>query len=217
AQTRARLQFIDSGPAIDKVKAIGERLTPDTRHHYQWFVAESPEINAFAAPGGVVVVFSGLIRATASPEELAGVLAHEVSHAELRHSLKGAVKNLGLRSLMLLAMGDLSAGLLGDLAAGLTEMKFSRDAEREADREAVKRLAKAHIDPNAMVTFFELLERENRPTPPAILSTHPATRERIDTVRREISLMPRPAPRPLAMNWQAVKDSLPAEKMAKSP
>jgi Zn-dependent protease with chaperone function len=207
AQTRARMALADSGPAVDAVRLIGQRLTPGTRLQYRWFVADAPQINAFAAPGGVVVVFSGLIRAAERPEELAGVIAHEVAHAELRHGLRAMVKGLGLSALLSVALGDLSGGGLEKAIANLTELRFSRDAEREADADGLKRMVAARIDPQGMVRFLERLDEEGKAAVPALLSTHPVTGERLETLRREVAAA-KIESTPLALDWVGVKRGL---------
>lgn len=204
AQAQAQMRLETAGPAVDAVRLIGERLTPGTRLRYRWFVADRPEINAFAAPGGVVVVFRGLVEAAETPEEVAGVIAHEVAHAELRHSLRSAVQGMGLRALLALALGDLSGGALERVAANLTELRFSRDAEREADADGLRRLAAARIDPRGMIRFFERLQAQEKTAVPALLSTHPATAERLERLRREAAAA-RPDPAPLPVDWAAVK------------
>jgi Zn-dependent protease with chaperone function len=213
AQTKLQMTLSDSGLAVDAVRQIGEQLTGDTVHQYRWFVADGPALNAFAAPGGVVVVFSGLIRAVDTPEELAGVLAHEVAHAELRHGLRAMVKKLGLQALITVVLGDMSGGMLGEAAAGLTELKFSRDAEREADRNGMQRLLAAGIDPAGMVRFFEKLDQQDKLTPPAFLSTHPDSGERATRLGAEIAALGEIKTRPLAIDWPAVKASMPVENM----
>lgn len=187
AQTRLQMKIIDRGPAVDALSSIGSKLTSGSPHSYRWFVADRPDLNAFAAPGGVVVVFSGLLRSAGSAEELAGVLAHEVAHAELRHSLRGLIKSLGLRALVALMVGDASGGVFADAATRLTELRFSREAEREADDEGLRRLVAARIDPHGMLRFYEKLAGEKRLAPPAILSTHPASGERLTRLRREVA------------------------------
>jgi predicted Zn-dependent protease len=191
AQTRLRMKIIDRGPTVEAISAIGSRLTTGSVHRYRWFVADRPDINAFAAPGGVVVVCSGLIRAAGSAEELAGVLTHEVAHVELRHTLRGVIKSLGLRALVGLVIGDISGSVFADAATKLAELRFSRDAEREADREGLRRLVAARIDPAGMIRFYEKLAAEQRLSPPSILSTHPATGERLESLRQEVSRLKR--------------------------
>ena len=206
-QTRLQMKIIDRGPAVDAISAIGSRLTTGSVHRYRWFVADRPDINAFAAPGGVVVVYSGLIRAAGSAEELAGVLAHEVAHAELRHTLRGVVKSLGLRALVAVVSGDISGSVFADAATRLTELRFSRDAEREADAEGLRRLVAARIDPTGMIRFYEKLAAEQRLSPPPILSTHPATGERLESLRQEVSRQ-KENWQLLPVDIQSIKDSL---------
>ncbi len=208
AQTRLQMKIIDHGPAVEAITAIGSRLTTGTVHRYRWFVADRPDINAFAAPGGVVVVFSGLIRAAGSAEELAGVLAHEVAHAELRHTLRGVIKSVGLRALTAAVIGDISGSVFADAAARLTELRFSRDAEREADADGLRRLVAARIDPSGMIRFYEKLTAEQRLSAPSILSTHPAGGERLDSLRREVSRQ-MGIWQPLPVDFQSVKALLP--------
>lgn len=210
AQARAQSKLQDSGAAVEMVRQIGEKLTVGTRHRYRWFVAPDPAINAYAAPGGVVVVNTGLIRAADSAEELAGVLAHEVSHVELRHSLKGAVKNLGLRTLLSLALGDFSGTLAGEAAANLSEMKFSRDAEAAADQAGLQRLVQAGIAPDGMPRFFAKLAASEGATAklPALLSTHPQSTERSTRLAAEIAALPPRQYAPLAVDWATVKAGL---------
>lgn len=204
AQARAQMKLDAAGPAAEAVRLIGERLTPRTRLQYRWFVADRPEINAFAAPGGVVVVFRGLIQAADTPEEVAGVIAHEVAHAELRHALRAAVEGMGLRVLLSLALGDLAGGVLEHAAADLTALRFSRDAEREADSDGLRRMAAAGIHPRGMIRFFERLQEHEESTLPALLSTHPATAERLERLRREAAAAPQDST-PLPLDWAAVK------------
>lgn len=206
AQTRLQMKVVDRGPAVEAISAIGSRLTTGSVHRYRWFVADRPDINAFAAPGGVVVVYSGLIRTAGSAEELAGVLTHEIAHAELRHTLRGVIKSLGLRALAALVIGDVSGSVFAETATRLTELRFSRDAEREADAEGLRRLVAAHIDPAGMIGFYEKLAAEQRLSPPAILSTHPATGERLESLRQEVSLQ-KGKWQPLPVDIQSIKNS----------
>lgn len=209
AQTRLQMQLAESGPAVEAIRAIGEPLTAGSPHRYRWFVADRPELNAFAAPGGVVVVHAGLIRSADSTEEIAGVLAHEIAHVELRHSLKTMVKGMGLRALVALALGDFSGTAVAEAAKNLTELGFSRDAEREADRDGIRRLVAARVDPGGMVRFFEKLAREQSMAPPALLSTHPASEERLAELRREVATL-NGTWLPLAIDLTAARAALPA-------
>lgn len=208
AQTRAQTKLVDSGPAHEAVQAIGEKLTAGSAYRYRWFIADRPDINAFAAPGGVIVVHSGLIAQTAQAEELAGVLAHEVAHVEQRHSLKGLIKTAGFSVLLSLALGDWSGTALGNAAGKLTELKFSRDAETDADREGLRRLVDAGIAPHPMADFFSKLARKESGMMPSMLATHPASAERQKHLRTMMEALPDRKYTPLPFNWAEIKASL---------
>jgi predicted Zn-dependent protease len=180
---RRRLKLADAGADFELVRKLGARLTQGSRFAYEFHVAEDPTLNAFALPGGVVVVHSGLIRAARTLEELAGVLAHEVQHVELRHSLKAMIKETGLRGLWAAATGDLGGTLAGQAALKLGSLRFSRDAESQADARGFETLVRQNIDPQGMVDFFSTMSKQAGASPPAWLSTHPATEARQQAMR----------------------------------
>jgi predicted Zn-dependent protease len=216
-QTRAQMRVIDKGPAVDAVQRMGERLTVGSRHTYRWLVVDNPEVNAFAAPGGVVVVYSGLLQATDRAEEAAGVIAHEVAHAELRHGLQGMVKSLGVRAVVSVVLGDWSGVVVQQGIASLLEMKFSREAEMKADAEGLRRMVSARIDPSAMAAFMvKLAATEKGATPPAFLSTHPASKDRADTLKLAAAAHSGPWT-VLPLDWTAVKASLPLVQYTLGP
>jgi Zn-dependent protease with chaperone function len=184
AAMRGTLSLQDSGPAYDAVQALGSRLAPAGKYRYRFHVANDPAVNAFAMPGGIIVVHTGLIASTRRPEELAGVLAHEVQHVEQRHSLQALVKNLGLRGLWMMVTGDISSGTIGQAALELTSLSFSRDAEEQVDAAGFDALVAAGIDPRGMADFFAVMANlEGTATPPSFLSTHPASGDREATLR----------------------------------
>lgn len=178
------LRLEDGGPAYEAVQTIGKRLTQDSKYRYRFYVVADDTVNAFAVPGGIVVVHTGLIEATRRPEELAGVLAHEVQHVEQRHSLQALIKDLGLRGLWLMLSGDIGSGLVGQAALEMTSLRFSRDAESEADAKGFDELLKARIDPSGMGDFFTTMAKnEGSVTPPPFMSTHPPSGEREAAMR----------------------------------
>jgi beta-barrel assembly-enhancing protease len=183
---RGSLALTDSGPAHEAVQTLGKRLTQGSKYRYRFHVAKNDAINAFAVPGGIIVVHTGLIEATRRPEELAGVLAHEVQHVEQRHSLEAVVKDLGLRGLWALVAGDLGGGLIGQAAVELTSLNFSRGAEEDADAKGFDALIEAGIDPSGMADFFIVMSQQESVAPPPFLSTHPASEDR-EAVLRERS------------------------------
>ncbi len=199
AQMKAELQLRDDSEGAQKLRELGQRLTQGSRYNYEFHLADKTEINAFALPGGIIVVHSGLIRATTRPEELAGVLAHEVQHVELRHGLKNIVKQLGLTGLWMFATGDIGSGLAGSAATQLLSLKFSRDAEREADAHGLDSLLRSGIDPRGMPDFFRTLA-DKAGAPPAMLSTHPQSAEREQALRDKLASLPPVPAKPLG--WQ---------------
>jgi Zn-dependent protease with chaperone function len=181
AAMKPRLALRDDAAAAAMLRDLGARLTRGSVYTYRFHLVQDKSINAFAMPGGIVVVHSGLIAATRSPEELAGVLAHEVQHVELRHSLKSVMKQMGLSAVWAMVSGDLSSAMTGKAAQHIMSLKFSRDAEREADASGLDALLRAGIDPAGMPAFFATLEKAGA-APPALLSTHPASDARRDAL-----------------------------------
>lgn len=146
--------------------------------HLDIAVLDDETVNAFALPGGHVVVFSGLLKKAQSPDEVAGVLAHELGHVVLRHHLRSALRSLGVGAVVSAVLGDTS-GLAALLAAGssqLLDLAFSREQEEAADAFGVELGAKAGFDPLAV---GHLLERMEEPgAPPSLLRTHPSGPDR---------------------------------------
>lgn len=210
AQQKAQLKLVD-GPALDLVKTLGERLSKDSKYKYQFYVADDNSVNAFAMPGGYVVMHTGLLRLAASAEEVAGVLAHEVQHVERRHSLRATVQSLGVTAIVGLIFGDL--GAIASLGSDLLKLKFSRDNETEADREGLKALVSAKINPAGMRDFFAKMAEQSK-LDLGMLSTHPASEERMADMDRLIKALPEEARQlaPLAIDYDAIKVALGAKK-----
>lgn len=205
---RARIELLENTAAAEAVRVIGERLTQGSHYDYRWYVADDPSINAYAIPGGIVVVHSGLIEAADSAEEVAGVLAHEVQHIEQRHSLRALAHEAGLSLALLLVFGD-AAGA-ADVARRLSALSFSREQEREADRLGLVALQRAGIDPSGMLRIFAKLAAESAESavaPPQWLSTHPATGERIEALRKALPETCRGC-EPLPFDWAQVRASV---------
>jgi len=184
---RGNLKLVDAGPAHAAVADIGRKLTVGSRYTYEFHVVNDATLNAFALPGGIVVVHTGLIAATQRAEELAGVLAHEVQHVELRHGTSAIVKDLGWRVLWTWFTGDWGGTLAGQAAAQLGSLKFSRDAERAADDAGFAALVRADIDPSGMPDFFAIMAKQAQDAPAAFLSTHPLSTAREQALRQRLA------------------------------
>lgn len=165
-------------------------LAPLDRRPYTFrvWIVDHSLVNAMAAPGGYILVFRGLLDRTDTPEELAGVLAHEAQHILKRHSTKAILRQASMRILIAAVTGDArGASTLGlETAGSLGGLRYSRQAEEESDEEGMKLLLEARIDPKGMIAFFEKLEEiEDRgPAIPSYLSSHPSTHDRTLTLRR---------------------------------
>ena len=204
AQVEASTPLIKNGLALDAIRDLGTRLTADSTHSYHWYIAKDPMINAFAMPGGYVVVNAGLIQAADNAEEVAGVLAHEVQHVERRHSLKGMAQNLSWSAAVSLALGQIGADAWAGMATQLGSLKFGRDYEAEADVMGMKALQKAHIDAHGMLSFFEKLQKQDGTTI-TLLSTHPATADRLAALKEAIKMQAPNQVQPLPYDWAAIK------------
>lgn len=163
----------------------------DAPYTFRFHIIEDPVLNAFAVPGGHVVIHTGLLLAADSHEEVAGVLAHEIAHVTQRHGFRNVIASLGLYQLVQFFIGDAS-GVISVIAGNsrfLLERKFSRDFEREADSKGWEYLTQAKIRQDGMIDFFRKMEAEEKKvtgggSSPAmsLISTHPGTEERIATL-----------------------------------
>ncbi len=192
-------KLIDDPVVTEYVNRVGQNLVrnSDARVPFTIKVIDSDEVNAFALPGGFFYVNSGLILRAQEESELAGVMAHEISHVTARHGTKNATKGelMQLATIPLILLGPggwagygLYQGL--NLAIPVTYLKFSRDAEREADFLGLQYMYKAGYDPNSYVTFFERIQADEKRRPgtiPKVFSTHPPTPERIENTQKEIA------------------------------
>ncbi|HQO81255.1 MAG TPA: M48 family metallopeptidase [Deltaproteobacteria bacterium] len=168
----------------DAVRRITEILAAREPQSYPFrvYVVKSPMINALALPGGNIIIFSGLLEKTGSPEELAGVIAHEIQHITKRHALKRIIKDSSTGLMISAVTGDVTGAMVygAKIAHMLAQLRYSRQDEEEADREGMHMLISAGIDPNGMIGFFETMQEQE--TMPGILqyvATHPDTGRRI--------------------------------------
>ena len=197
-------QVVEDPLVNEYINEIGNKVaaqTNDGDHDFTFFVIEDHRINAFALPGGYIGIHTGLLEATRSEDELAGVLAHEIAHVTQRHIAR-AIHASSRQSILSTAimLGAILAGVAGGgadvMQAGMVvaqgtaaqqQINFTRSNEHEADRVGIAALAGAGFDPYGMASFFDVMSRQNTRSPderaPAFLMTHPVTTTRIAEAR----------------------------------
>ena len=192
-------KMIDDPVVTEYVNRVGQNLVrnSDAKVPFTIKVIDSDEVNAFALPGGFFYVNSGLILRAQEESELSGVMAHEISHVTARHGTCQATKGELMQLASIPAMIFIPYTWAGyamyqglNMAIPLTFLKFSRDAEREADFLGIQYMYKAGYDPNSYVTFFERIQADEKRRPgtiPKAFSTHPPTPERIENTQKEIA------------------------------
>lgn len=205
--------YLDDPEIEEYVNRLGKRLGGVSNNPQQtldFFVVKDPTLNAFAMPGGYIGVHSGLILAAESESELASVLGHEIAHVTQRHIAQNIGKQ-GQSSIVMLASllvavlaarsssdAGMAAVAAGQAGAIQSQLAYSRDFEREADRAGLQTLEAAGFDVRGMPSFFERLQRSSRlyeNNAPAYLRSHPLTTERIaDMENRASSLHYRQVP-----------------------
>jgi predicted Zn-dependent protease len=192
-------KLIDDPVVTEYVNRVGQNLVrnSDAKVPFTIKVIDSDEVNAFALPGGFFYVNSGLILRAQEESELAGVMAHEIAHVAARHGTKNATKGEMTQIAAMVGSIFIPYSWAGyamyqglNLAIPLTFLKFSRDAEREADFLGLQYMYKAGYDPNSYVTFFERIQADEKRRPgtiPKVFSTHPPTPDRIENSQKEIA------------------------------
>ena len=195
-------QEIALGAELKKQYLISERIdTQKTRllndfaskldlgydYPADYTVIDADIVNAYALPGGPIVVYSGIIRKMQTPEELAGILAHERSHVLRHHSTRSIFQNVSGVLLLNLVLGDASSfiNLIAQQGQQIQQLSYSRELELEADREGLQLLLKNNINPEGMLSLLEKLKQENTGSlVPEFLSTHPLPDSRIEALKK---------------------------------
>jgi hypothetical protein len=194
----------DNGPETQYIRQLGQKLVATIPPEYSWpfefHVVAQKEINAFALPGGPMFVNIGTITTASNEAELAGVMAHEMSHVYMQHSAKQASK-AETTSLWAGLAGAVAGATLGGMGGQLAQMgigasaqglmlKYSRTDEAQADAVGAIILYKAGYNPQALADFFKTLETEGGSTPPQWLSDHPNPGNREQAIEKEIRNWP---------------------------
>lgn len=168
----------------DEILATGE---VEHKDDFDWpvtIIEDDATLNAFVAPGGYIYVYTGLIKYLDSKDELAGVMGHEIAHADLRHSTEALTKQTSLSLIIDVLAGD-KQNSITELAEGLISLKFSRSNESQADEYSVKYLCSTNYNAAGAAGFFEKIEAEGAATPPQFLSTHPNPDNRVEDINEK--------------------------------
>ena len=214
----AKQDVLKDGPAVAAVTEMTQRLTSQVTkspYTFEISVVKSDVVNAFALPGGYIVIFTGLMTKAESGEEVAGVLSHEVNHVLQRHGLDRIVKTLGLLAVVTILVGDPQglAGLMKQVGLELVTLKFGRAQETEADLTGLQLLQRAKIDPAGMIRFFERLSEKDQGRM-EWLSTHPMSTARAERLKAELASLPKTIPEPFTFDWKKIQESLGVQPVA---
>ncbi len=200
AEVEKQGNIVDNRELTSYVNSIGTRLAAQPQaggYPYTFKVVNDPSINAFALPGGSAFVQTGLIAAADNDAQIAGVLAHEITHVALRHGTNQASKARLIELPALLAEQATGGSMLGrltqlgiGLGANSVLLKFSRTDETQADLMGAQIAAQAGYDPHELARFFEKLEAQGGSRAPQFLSDHPDPGNRVKAIDDEIRQMP---------------------------
>lgn len=174
---------------LEPLRALGERLRLAARiqHPLEITIVDTPMVNAFAAPGGVVMLTSGLIEKARDPDQVAGVLAHEIGHVEHDHATVGVLRSMGLTAMLQLLTGGSGMEMLASAGGTLAALSYSRAAEEEADAAGVAMLEASGVNADGLSRFFEALQKDMSDDGglfPSWLGTHPPTEARREATER---------------------------------
>jgi predicted Zn-dependent protease len=203
-QAEQKLQLVRDQQLEGYVQGVGQRLVaaiPQEFQHqefqYSFKVVNAKDINAFALPGGPMYVNTGMIEAAKTEAEMAGVMAHEISHVALRHGTAQVTKAQKYQMLSgVLGMGgQILGGPIGSIAqmgaqgVGVYLLKFSREYETEADLLGARIMAQAGYDPRDLANMFQTIESQGGGSGPGFLSDHPSPKDRYAKINQEAQLL----------------------------
>ena len=217
SEVRREMPMLDDERTEDYVETIGERLIEHVpgelrqpAFRYSFDVVNLRDITAFALPGGPMFLNRGMIQAARSEAEVAGVMAHELSHVVLRHGTAqaSAGQKFAIGSVAGQILGAIVGGRTGaviaqgsELGFGTWFLKYGREYERQADLLGAQIMARSGYDPRAMATMFETIERQGGNRGPEWLSSHPNPGNRVEAIHREAQML-RVAPSNNATNGE---------------
>lgn len=174
-----------------------------------YIIRDDNTLNAFCAPGGYIFVYTGIIKFLQSEDDFAGVMGHEIAHADRRHSTDQMTQQYGIQTLLEVVLGN-NQGVITDMAAGLLQLSFSRKHENEADEYSVKYLCATDYAANGAAGFFQqLIDQGQTGQVPAFLSTHPSEANRVQNINQEATDRNCDTNANPNAQWQAFQNSLP--------
>jgi beta-barrel assembly-enhancing protease len=169
---------------VDRILSSGKVTY---RNEFPWrikIIQDDNTLNAFCVPGGYIYVYTGLIKYLDTEDQLAGVLGHEIAHADKRHSTRAMTKQYGQQVVIDVVLGK-NQGVLTQMAQGLLSLNYSRDHEREADAFSVEYLCGTQYRSDGAAGFFQkMLEGQQGGKTPAFLSTHPNPQNRVQDITK---------------------------------
>jgi predicted Zn-dependent protease len=192
-----------NGTLVQRVNRISQRLIPQTavfrpdapRWNWEVNVMTTPELNAYAMPGGKIMVYSGLAeKLKLTDDELAAVIGHEIAHALREHTRermsRAYAQQLGVGVLAAITgVGAGAADLANQVASVTFQLPHGREQEAEADRMGLELMARAGYDPNAAVSVWKKMAAQEQSAPPEFLSTHPSSGTRIQDLQKRIPVV----------------------------
>lgn len=201
--------------ALDTIFARFKPALEKEPYQFHFYIIKNEELNAFALPGGYVVIHTGLILESDSAEELAGVLAHEICHVTERHAVERILSSLGIIVVCQVFLGDISglASIIIQGAQFISMMQFSQSQESEADRSGFELMRQAKISPNGFTDFFKRAKAKKDALPEelkstlSLFSTHPPDDKRIQNINELFQKYPY-QPEKIDVNWDEIKAAL---------
>ena len=185
----------------------------ELKDRFDWevrIIQDDKTLNAFCTPGGYIFVYTGLIKYLDTEDQLAGVMGHEIAHADRQHSARQMEKQYGVALLVEVALGRAKSEDLKQIANGLAGLRFSRDHEYEADAYSVTYLAGTQYRCNGAADFFIKIGEGGGQQPPEFMSTHPNPGNRVEAINNKAKAINCPINKPDSKaDYQKFKSSLP--------
>ncbi|MEA2166290.1 MAG: hypothetical protein QOK37_4417 [Thermoanaerobaculia bacterium] len=201
AQVAQQMQIVHDPTAQSYLRRVGERIhatTPLASRPFEFQIVSDPNVNAFSIPGGHIYINSGLIAQADKADELAAVVAHEISHVVARHVIKQVETQQEIGAIGSILLGQNPSGLqslLAQVIAGGAMARFSRADEKEADDLGLQYMTAAGYDPRGMLEFFQkllALEKGGNSSVARFFADHPGTQDRINDISSRIAKMGNP-------------------------